>query len=79
MVSVWPFVDYKSELSGNAGERLPHQDRTRTAGRADFVAALAYDDKPRSGRVCLNVVKKNYYDRGIRIFWLDEAERNVGV
>ena len=82
MVSIWPFVDYKSENFAEMLEKgyLIRTERGLRVG-LDFCGnTLAYDaTNPEAGEFVWSVVKKNYYDHGIRIFWLDEAEPEYKV
>ena len=82
MVSIWPTVDYRSEnfeeminkgllirtergfrISMNFQGNTLHFDTTNPEAR-EYVWAKA---------------KKNYFDKGIRVFWLDEAEPEYAV
>lgn len=77
MVSVWPTVDRESE---NYDEMLEkgYLIRTERGFRTglDFMGATIHYDatNPAAQEYLWNKAKKNYYDKGIRIFWLDEAE-----
>ena len=77
MVSIWPTVDKESE---NFGEMLEkgYLIRTERGVRVglDFEGATIHCDEtnPEARKFLRNRVKKNYYDKGIRVFWLDEAE-----
>ena len=77
MVSIWPTVDKRSE---NYQEMVEHgylirADRgVRTA--MDFQGDTVHYDATNPGaRTYLwEKAKKNYYEKGIKVFWLDEAE-----
>ena len=77
MVSIWPTVDRQS---GNFEEMLEkgYLIRTERGYRCglDFQGATIHFDatNPEACRYVWQKVKQNYYDKGIRIFWLDEAE-----
>ncbi|MBR6395794.1 MAG: family 31 glucosidase, partial [Lachnospiraceae bacterium] len=77
MVSIWPTVGRDSE---NYKEMLEkgYLIRTERGFRTglDFEGATIHFDatNPEAGRYVWEKVKKNYYDLGIKIFWLDEAE-----
>ena len=77
MVSVWPTVDYRSE---NFQEMLEkgYLIRTDRGFRIvmPFMGNTVHFDatNPDAREYVWQKVKKNYYDRGIRLFWLDEAE-----
>jgi alpha-D-xyloside xylohydrolase len=77
MVSIWPTVDYRSENFAEM-RRLGCLIRTERGIRVsmDFMGnSLHYDaTKPEARQYVWEKVKKNYYDKGIRAFWLDEAE-----
>lgn len=77
MVSVWPTVQTES---GNYREMLEkgyllRSDRgVRT--QFQFLGQNAIFDatNPEARQFLWRQIKKNYYDKGIRVFWLDEAE-----
>lgn len=77
MVSVWPTVDRESE---NYAEMLEkgYLIRTERGVRAglDFLGKTIYYDatNPGARKYLWEKVKKNYYDKGVRCFWLDVAE-----
>ena len=77
MVSVWPTVDRKSE---NYQEMLEkgYLIRTERGFRVglDFEGATIHYDatNPEARTYVWDKIKKNYYKKGIRVFWLDEAE-----
>ena len=77
MVSIWPTVDKESE---NYEEMFSKGMLVRTnrgiRTTMQFVNdTLFYDATNEEARKFLwETAKKNYYDKGIKIFWLDEAE-----
>ncbi len=77
MVSVWPTVDYRSENFAEMKD-LGHLIRMERGIRVsmDFQGNSLHFDatKPEAREYVWGKVKKNYYDKGIRVFWLDEAE-----
>ena len=80
MVSIWPTVD---RLSENFEEMFSHnllvrQDRGL---RVSMGAERIHFDptNPAARKYVWDKVKKNYYDKGIRVFWLDEAEPEYSV
>ena len=77
MVSVWPTVDRTCENFEEMLEKgyLIRTERGFRAGQ-DFQGATIYFDatNPEAREYVWNKAKQNYYDRGIRVFWLDEAE-----
>lgn len=82
MVSIWPTVDKTCE---NYEEMLEkgYLIRTERGFRVglDFQGATIHYDatNPGAREYVWGKVKKNYYDKGIRIFWLDEAEPEYTV
>lgn len=77
MVSIWPTVDKGCE---NYEEMLEkgYLIRTERGVRVglDFQGATIHYDatNPEARDYVWNKAKKNYYDLGIKVFWLDEAE-----
>ena len=77
MVSVWPTVDPRSE---NYAEMVAKNYTLRAEkGVSSFFMFLGpetYFDATHPGarRFVWDKVKQNYYDAGIKLFWLDEAE-----
>lgn len=82
MVSIWPFVDVKSENYEEMLEKgyLIRTERGVRIGTDYCGNTIAYDPtNPEAREYVWSIVKKNYYDKGIRIFWLDEAEPEYRV
>ncbi len=82
MVSIWPTVDYRSSNFREMRERgyLIRTDRgVRIA--MDFQGNTVHFDatNPAARKYVWNKAKRNYYDKGVRIFWLDEAEPEYAV
>ncbi|MFY9175878.1 MAG: glycoside hydrolase family 31 protein [Caldicoprobacterales bacterium] len=77
MVSIWPTVDHRSENYDEMVENgyLIRTDRGHRIAM-DFHGNTVHFDptNPGAREYVWQKIKKNYYDRGIRIFWLDEAE-----
>jgi alpha-D-xyloside xylohydrolase len=77
MVSVWPTVDRRSENWEEMLERglLVRTERGYRIGM-DFQGNTIHFDatNPEARAYVWDKVKKNYYDLGVRVFWLDEAE-----
>jgi alpha-D-xyloside xylohydrolase len=77
MVSVWPTVDKTCE---NYPEMLRKGYLTRTERgirtTMDFLGDTVFYDATNPGArdYVWNIAKKNYYDKGVRAFWLDVAE-----
>lgn len=82
MVSVWPTVQEGSENYNEMLEKgyLIQSDRgVRT--QFNFVGPNAIFDatNPEARKFLWSKIKENYYDKGIKIFWLDEAEPEFSV
>jgi alpha-D-xyloside xylohydrolase len=77
MVSIWPTVDKRSEnyKEMEAEGYLIRTDRGVRVG-LDFEGQTINFDAthPDARKYVWEKAKKNYYDRGIKTFWLDEAE-----
>ncbi|TAH66568.1 MAG: family 31 glucosidase [Anaerolineaceae bacterium] len=82
MVSIWPTVDKTGENYEEMLEKgyLVRTERGFRVG-LDFQGATIHLDatNPEARDYIWDKVKKNYYDKGIRIFWLDEAEPEYSV
>ncbi len=82
MVSVWPTVDRRSE---NYREMLEKGLLIRTERGyrivMDYQGNTVHFDatNPKAREYVWQKVKQNYYDKGIRIFWLDEAEPEYDI
>ena len=77
MVSVWPTVQSDSENYAEMKERgfLVEDHRDNGAHQSCYFDGVFYDTTHPDARAFVwDRCKKNYYDKGIRIFWLDEAE-----
>ena len=82
MVSVWPTVDRESE---NYKEMLENGYLIRT--ERGFRVGLNFEGStihfdatnPGAREYVWSKIKKNYYDKGIKVFWLDEAEPEYSV
>ncbi|WP_019913231.1 glycoside hydrolase family 31 protein [Paenibacillus sp. HW567] len=82
MVSVWPTVQTESENYQEMIEKgyLVRSDRgVRT--QFNFLGQCSIFDAthPEARQFLWKVIRTNYYDKGIRIFWLDEAEPEFTV
>lgn len=77
MISVWPTVDQRSEnfAEMKASGYLIRTDRGHRIAM-DFHGNTVHFDatNPGARNYVWEKVKQNYYDYGIRTFWLDEAE-----
>ena len=77
MVSVWPTVDRESENYDEMLEKgyLIRTERGFRTGLNFEGATIHFDaTNPDARSYVWEKARKNYYDKGIRIFWLDEAE-----
>lgn len=77
MVSIWPTVDRKSENYNEMLEKglLIRQDRGWRIVMEGVGNCVHFDaTNPEARAYVWQKAKKNYHDRGIRLFWLDEAE-----
>lgn len=77
MVSIWPTVDRESENYQEMLEQgyLIRTERGVRIGLNFEGDTIHYDATNPEARTYLwNKVRENYYGKGIRIFWLDEAE-----
>lgn len=82
MVSIWPTVDKSCENYNHMLEQgyLVRSERGARVGLEFEGATVPFDTtNPKARNYLWNVVKKNYYEKGIRIFWLDEAEPEYSV
>lgn len=75
MVSIWPTVEEKSESFEDMHEqrllvRTELGSRFTQLFNANFIDATNAETR----EYVWNKLKKNYYDYGIKTFWLDEAE-----
>ncbi|KAJ9663060.1 hypothetical protein H2198_001052 [Neophaeococcomyces mojaviensis] len=77
LVSIWPTVDTRSENHATMleGGMLIRVDRGLRVAM-DFMGNTVHADftNPKARGFVWEVVKKNYWDLGVRTFWLDEAE-----
>jgi alpha-D-xyloside xylohydrolase len=77
MVSVWPTVDHRSENFGPmAGQGLLLGfDRGNNVNMTWMGDTVFYDaTHPQAQKYVWKKAKENYFDKGVKIFWLDEAE-----
>lgn len=78
MVSVWPTVEDDSD-NYKAMEEEGYLIRTDFGKRNRLLSDSAIFDatNPEARSFVWKKLKKNYYDAGVRIFWLDEAEPEI--
>ena len=82
MVSIWPTVDQKSENYEPMWNRglLVHTERgVKTT--MEFLGSCTFFDatNPEARDYVWQTVNRNYYDKGVKMFWLDEAEPEYSV
>ncbi|KAK8106948.1 glycosyl hydrolase family 31 [Apiospora kogelbergensis] len=82
MVSIWPTVDKRSENYAEMVEQ-GHLIRTERGIRTamNFQGETVHFDatNPAARDYVWRKAKQNYHDKGIRVFWLDEAEPEYNV
>lgn len=82
MVSIWPTVDKRSENYEEMME-LGHLVRTERGLRTNFSfegETMYYDaTSPEARQYLWSKAKENYYSKGIKVFWLDQAEPEYSV
>lgn len=82
MVSIWPTVDKKSENYQPMREAgmLVHTERG-VPTTMDFLGECVFADfsNEATRKYVWEKVKQNYYDKGVTLFWLDEAEPEYSV
>lgn len=82
MISVWPTVDYRSENFDEMMEKgyLIRTERGLRVGM-NFEGQTLHCDvtNPDARSYFWDKIKKNYYEKGIKVFWLDEAEPEFSV
>lgn len=82
MVSIWPTVDRESENYNEMLEKgyLIRTERGFRVGLNFQGATIHYDaTNPKARKYVWEKVKNNYYKKGIKVFWLDEAEPEYTV
>ncbi|MCR5202202.1 MAG: family 31 glucosidase [Lachnospiraceae bacterium] len=81
VVSVWPTIDEKSENYGEMASKgyLINFDRGLPINMTWMGNTRFYDTThPGARKFVWERCKENYYDKGIKCFWLDEAEPEYG-
>ena len=81
VVSVWPTIDEKSENFAEMADKgyLVSADRGNSNHMTWMGNTTFYDaTHPGAQKFVWERCKENYYDKGIRCFWLDEAEPEYG-
>ena len=82
MVSIWPTVDYRSENFAEMKEKgyLIRTDRGFRIAM-DFQGNTVHFDatNPKARDYVWQKAKENYYEKGVKLFWLDEAEPEYSI
>ena len=82
MVSIWPTIDYQSENFAEMMEK-GYLVRTEKGVRVtmNLLGNTVFMDttNPGTREFVWSKAKKNYWDKGVRLFWLDEAEPEYTV
>lgn len=82
MVSVWPQVALTSENYEEMKQQglLVRAEYGEQIGMRFVEDSMFFDaTNPRAQKYVWKKIKQNYYDKGIRVFWLDEAEPEYGT
>lgn len=77
MVSVWPTVEPAScnwDEMLHKGLLIRHDRGPRVASEVGAHCTYFDATNPEARKFLWSKIKKNYYDHGIKVFWLDEAE-----
>lgn len=80
VVSVWPSVDKRSENYGPMSERgLLMKTERGVVETYDFQGDCVVIDpmNPETREYVWGICKKNYYDLGVDVFWLDNSEPDL--
>ena len=81
VVSVWPTIDERSENFGKMNDMgyLVNADRGNSNHMTWMGNTIFYDaTHPGAQKFVWERCRENYYKKGIRCFWLDEAEPEYG-
>lgn len=82
MVSIWPTVDYRSEnFEEMKSKGLLIRVESGYPISMDFQGNTLHFDatNPEAREYVWQKAKQNYYDKGVKVFWLDEAEPEYTV
>jgi alpha-D-xyloside xylohydrolase len=82
MVSIWPTVEEKSENFQDMLEQgllIRHDRGVRVAMQCNADITHFDATNPKSRAFVWSKAKQHYYDRGIKVFWLDEAEPEYSI
>ncbi len=78
MVSIWPTAEKASENYKEIAENgyLIHAESGRRGAYLGDVNIVDFTN-PEARAYVWSKIKENYYDKGIKLFWLDEAEPEI--
>ena len=82
MVSIWPQISTASEnFQAFKKDNLLVRTEHGTALQMGFLGPSMFLDatNPRAREAAWGIIRRNYHDLGVKIFWLDEAEPEFGV
>lgn len=82
MVSIWPTVDYRSENFKEMDSKgLLIRVESGYPISMDFMGNTLHFDatNPEARDYIWQKAKRNYYEKGVKVFWLDEAEPEYTV
>lgn len=82
MVSIWPTVETASENYPELLEQgllIRHDRGLRIAMQCDGDITHFDATNPSARKFIWETAKRNYYDKGIKVFWLDEAEPEYSI
>ena len=83
MVSIWPQISLKSENFKEMDEEgyIARCDKGMTCQMRFVDEDVMFFDatNPDARKYLWSKIKKNYYNNGVRVFWLDEAEPEYGT
>ena len=83
MVSIWPQISLKSENFAEMDEEgyIARCDKGMNCQMRFVDEDTMFFDatNPEARKYLWGKIKKNYYDKGIQVFWLDEAEPEYGT
>ena len=77
MVSVWPQIDTQSENFAEMKQKgllVKTEHGVEICMRFGGESVFFDPTNPAARRYVWDKCRQNYYDKGIRVFWLDEAE-----
>lgn len=82
MVSIWPTVEDKSENYPELLERgllIRHDRGLRVSMQCEGDTTHFDATNPEARKFVWEAAKRNYYTKGIKVFWLDEAEPEYSI